>query len=132
MKIPFLLLLVLQTTLVHAQSKKTEIFILSTIHGAHKLNPHYTYDTLFLEKQNQDVLAVEIRQEDIDSSIAYLKDNYPYEMYTCIKQFPETPIFGIDWLGEELEGKSIPENYWSQSSEIKTLQRQLNQDSLML
>lgn len=87
MKTLSLLLLLLQTAVVHAQSKKTEISILSTIHGAHKVNPNYSYDSLFrfLEIQNPDVLAVEIRQEDMDSSTAYLEQNYPFEMYACIE-----------------------------------------------
>lgn len=117
-----------------AQEKKSEVLIISTIHGAHNTNPSYSYDSLFvfIEKYNPDVIAVEIRKEDIDSSISYLKSNYPYEMYECIKKYPSKDVLGFDWLGDDIQGKAIPDNYWKDISAIKKLQHKLNKDSTLL
>jgi hypothetical protein len=117
-----------------AQEKISEVLIISTIHGAHNSNPNYSYDSLFvfIEKYNPDVIGVEIRHEDIDSSISYLKSNYPFEMYECLKKYPTKHVSGFDWLGNELEGKAIPKNYWKDISIIKQLQHKLNTDSILL
>lgn len=117
-----------------SQEKINEVILISTIHGAHKTNPNYSYDSLFkfIEKFNPDVIGIEIRAEDMDSSITYLKVNYPFEMYVCIDKYHSKNVMGFDWLGTELQGKPIPENYWKDSSEIKKLQRKLNSDSIIL
>lgn len=119
---------------VVSQEKINEVVIISTIHGAHKTNPNYSYDSLFkfIEQFNPDIIGVEIREEDIDSSVTYLKNNYPFEMNESIKKYPSKKVFGFDWLGMELEGKAIPENYWKDSSAIKKLQKKLNADSTIL
>lgn len=132
--IVILSLLIYQLISGISQEKKSEVVIISTIHGAHKTNPNYSYDSLykFIDKFNPDVIGVEIRNEDIDSSFTYLKNNYPYEMYACIKKYPSKNVLGFDWLGKELEGKAIPENYWKDISAIKKLQQKLNTDSTIL
>lgn len=116
-----------------SQEKMSEVAIISTIHGAHKINPNYSYDSLFnfVEKYNPDIIGVEIRKEDIDSSFSYLQNNYPFEMYESIKKYPTKKVVGFDWLGLELEGKAITENYWKEISAIKKFQRKLNQDSII-
>lgn len=117
-----------------AQSGKSEILIITTIHGAHKINPNYTYDSLFafIEKYNPEIVGVEVRNEDMDSSVSYLKANYPYEMYDCISRFSLKKVVGFDWLGDDLAGRAIPTNYWKESSDIKRLQQKLSADSAML
>ncbi len=44
-----------------SQEKMSEVAIISTIHGAHKINPNYSYDSLFnfVEKYNPDIIGVE-------------------------------------------------------------------------
>ena len=117
-----------------SQEKISEVLIISTVHGAHKTNPNYSYDSLFkfIEKFNPEIIGVEVREEDIDSSFTYLKNNYPYEMYECIKKYPSKSVLGFDWLGNELNGKAIPENYWKDISAVKKLQTQLNTDTTIL
>lgn len=117
-----------------AQEHKSEVLILSTIHGAHKSNPNYSYASLFtfIEEYQPDVIGVEIRSEDIDSSFLYLQKNYPFEMYECLRKYPSKKVLGFDWLAADLEGRAIPENYWSEMSAIKQLQRKLQQDSAMI
>lgn len=85
------------------------IAIISTIQGAHKTNPNYSYDSLFLfiERYNPDIIGVEIRSEDLDSSTTYLRKNYPFEIYECFRKYPEKTIVGFDWLGNDLEGRAI-------------------------
>lgn len=118
---------------VMAQTIKSQVIIISTIHGAHKVNPNYSYDSLyvFIEKFNPDIIGVEIRKEDIDSSASYLKNNYPFEMYECITKYSSKKIFGFDWLGDDIAGKAIPENYWKEKSIIKKLQQKLSNDSIL-
>ena len=119
---------------IQAQSEKSEVIIISTIHSAHKINPNYSYDSLFafIEKFDPEVIGIEIRKEDIDSSQDYLKRNYPYEMYECISKYSSKEVVGLDWLGEDIKGKAIPENYWNEESQIKGLQQKLSADSVML
>lgn len=116
-----------------AQTIKSEVLIISTIHGAHKVNPNYSYDSLFafIEKYDPDIIGVEIRKEDIDSSASYLKSSYPYEMYACITRYFSKKVLGFDWLGDEIAGKAIPENYWKERSIIKKLQQKLSGDSII-
>lgn len=129
-----LLLLFLPTIPVLAQQSKTNVIIISSIHGAHKVNPNYPYDSLFafIDRQNPDIIGIEIRAEDIDSSISYLKRNYPYEMYECITKYTQKKVVGFDWLGDDLSGRSIPENYWKENSTIKKLQQKLSADSFLI
>jgi hypothetical protein len=116
-----------------AQTIKSEVLIISTIHGAHKVNSNYSYDSLFefIEKYNPDIIGVEIRKEDIDSSASYLKSNYPYEMYECITKYSSKKVLGFDWLGDDITGEAIPENYWKEKSIIKKLQHKLSGDSIL-
>ena len=108
--------------------------VVGTIHGAHTMNPNYTYDSLFnfIEKYNPDIIGVEIRKEDMDSSVTYLKSNYPFEMYECISRYPEKVVLGFDWLGDDIAGKAIPGNYWKEISPVKKLEQQLFADTVML
>jgi hypothetical protein len=101
---------------------------------AHKSNPNYSYASLFtfIEEYEPDVIGVEIRSEDIDSSYRYLQRNYPFEMYECLSKYTSKKVSGVDWLATDLEGKAIPENYWSEMSAIKQLQRKLQRDSAMI
>ncbi len=116
-----------------SQERMSEVVIISTIHKAHELNPNYSYDSLFkyIEKYNPEVIGIEIRKEDIDSSVAYLKNYYPFEMYESIKKYPTKEVLGFDWLGSYLEGKPITENNWKEISSLKKLQAKFNQDSII-
>lgn len=129
----FLVFFLSITIFSKAQEQKTQVYICSSIHKAHTLNLNYTYENLFqyMDSINPDVIGVEIRNEDIDSSTTYLSGNYPFEMYEVIKKFRTKKIVGIDWLGSDIENKSIPKNYWKEISSVKKVQAKLNQDSLI-
>lgn len=126
------IILSLFSLLVWSQNNKTEVILCSTIHKAHTKNPNYSYNDLFsyIKRYNPDVIGVEIRENDIDSSTTYLKDLYPFEMYEAIHRFKTKKVVGFDWLGDELEGKAVPKNYWSEISSIKKIQKKLNSDSI--
>lgn len=129
-----LFLLIFPWISVVSQEKISEVLIISTIHGAHKVNPKYSYDSLFkfIDKFNPDVIGVEVRNEDIAASVSYLKNNYPYEMYHCVEKYSTKKVLGIDWLGADLEGRAVPENYWKDNSAIKKLQQKINLDTLLI
>jgi hypothetical protein len=102
-----------------------------TLHGIHKTNKLYTYDSLrqIIARMHPEVICVEMRSIDVSSDTSYLKKNYPYEMWMVRYWFPNAIIKGFDWLGEDLEGKPIPTGYWQHQSRIKQLERELNTDS---
>lgn len=116
------------------REKNSNVYFIPTLHGYHKLNTLYNYDTLkaVITRLNPDVIAVEIRQSDIDMDSNYLKKNYPYEMRMMRYWFPSTEVVGFDWLGEDIEGKQIPVNYWKEVSAIKKMEKAFDQDSLMI
>ncbi|HYK54919.1 MAG TPA: hypothetical protein VEV15_00445, partial [Flavisolibacter sp.] len=62
---------------------QTKVCLIPTLHGLHKTNKLYNYDSLkaTVARLHPDVIAVEIRAEDVASDTAYLKKNYPYEMW---------------------------------------------------
>ena len=102
------------------------------LHGMHKTNLFYTYDSVktIVERTGADVIAVEIRPEDMGRDSHYLKKNYPYEMWMMPHWFAQKTVAGFDWLGEDIEGKPIPEAYWQQGSQAKRLQSLLAKDSV--
>lgn len=115
-----------------SQMKENLVYFIPTLHNFHRINKNYSYDSLvaYIKKVNPEIIAVEIRPEDIDCDTIYLKNNYPLEMRQMKYWFPKTKIVGFDWLGDELSGKMIPDNYWKNISEIKKLERELKQDSV--
>ncbi|HYH14474.1 MAG TPA: hypothetical protein VD794_04615 [Flavisolibacter sp.] len=115
-----------------AAFSQTTIYLIPALHSMHKTNVRYNYDSVrtTIQRINPDVIAVEIRNEDINADTAYLKQNYPYEMWMMRYWLPSTPIEGFDWLGAELEGKPIPARYWQDHSRIKALQKLLQLDTL--
>ena len=129
----FILFLIFPIMAVTAQTSKSEVMIISTIHGAHKVNPKYSYEALFafIDQYQPDVIGVELREEDRDSSVSYLKKNYPYEMYECLTRYASKKVVDFDWLGDDLTDKALPENYWKENSIIKKLQQKLAEDSLI-
>jgi hypothetical protein len=118
--------------LMGAAFAQGRVYVLPVLHGLHKTNPEYTYDSVraIVARLKPDVIAVEIRSEDITSDTAYLKQNYPQEMWMMRYWFPSSTIAGFDWLGAELEGKPIPDRYWKDHSRIRALQTLLNTDTV--
>lgn len=128
--IPFILLF-LMLVMYSCSKPNTEVVICSSIHGLHKENSNYTYEDLydFVDTYDPDLIGVEIREQDIDSTRNYLKKFYPLEMYEIISKYNSKTILGVDWLGSSIEKKTIPDNYFETLDIIK-LQKLSNKDSL--
>ena len=109
-----------------------QIRLIPTIHGLHKTNEQYNYDSLklILKSFQPDIILVEIRDEDKDADSAYLAANYPFEMRMMRTWFPNTELRGFDWLGDDIEGKTIPANYWKTISPIKQWEKALQADTV--
>lgn len=110
-----------------------KVYLLPTLHRLHGVNTAYNYDTLraVITRLQPEVIAVELRPEDIGADTAYLKGNYPYEMWIAPYWAPQSRLQGIDWLGADIEGKPIPAKYWQEGSALKTVERQLAGDAAM-
>ena len=125
------LLFVAALFLVATAFAQGKVYIVPVLHGMHQANPEYTYDSVraIVGRLNPDVIAVEIRAEDLTADTAYLKQNYPLEMWMMRYWFPSATLAGFDWLGTELGGRPIPERYWKDHSRIKALQALLKTDT---
>lgn len=126
------LLLISLLGLVCCQPAREEVYFIPTLHGLHKTNEKYNYDSLrqLIARIDPAVIAVEIRPEDIGRDTTYLGKNYPYEMWKMQSWFPQAKIVGFDWLGGDIENLPIPENYWQELAEVKKRERELAKDSV--
>ncbi len=112
---------------------QTKVVLIPTLHAMHASNPRYNYDSIqtLINRLDPDVVAVEIRSEDINTDTVYLKANYPFEMRMVQQWFPGKRVEGFDWLGADLEGRKVPARYWKDSSRIKALEQLMAMDSAM-
>lgn len=115
-----------------ASAQQSSVYIIPTLHGLHKTNPKYNYESLkkMVDSLDPDIIAVEMRQFDVAMDSVYLGANYPFEMRMMRYWFPGKKIVGFDWLGEDIEEKLIPKNYWKSVSRIKQYESELDADSL--
>lgn len=100
----------------------TEVCILGVMHGLHKENNVYSYDDIFgvINKFSPEVIAVEIRPEDIGESVQYLEKFYPYEMVqTKIRYKNKCKLYGFDWFEEAVEGKLLWDDYFNSFDKVK-------------
>jgi hypothetical protein len=119
-------------TAQHRAPQGGSFMMIPALHGLHKVNKSYSYDSVkaIIARFSPDIIAVEIRAEDIDSDSTYLLNNYPLEMVMMKYWFPRCNVVGFDWLGTDLEGRPIPHDYWTSKSKIKQLERALDKDTL--
>lgn len=100
------------------------VMVIPSVHKLMLSNPHYSYARLYdiVASFHPDVVGVEIRQEDLARAGDYLKRNYPREMVELAGAY-RGRVFGFDWLGDELAGMPIPDDWWAKRSRIKQLER---------
>lgn len=112
---------------------RNNILLVPSLHGLHQTNKRYNYDSLqrIIRRFRPDIIAVEIRNEDLDADTFYLQKNYPAEMYRMRYWFPKTLILGIDWVGADIEGRAIPDRYWKEISLIRQYEKLLREDTAM-
>lgn len=114
------------------ENKNTEIMILGTLHGLHRNNEAYSFDDIFriIEEFNPDAAAVEIRSEDIDQPKEYISKYYPYEMIeTKFRYSSRIPVYGFDWLGDEIKNRPIPDGYFK-TLPAKILESEFDADTV--
>ncbi len=112
---------------------QNSVYLIPTLHQLHQTNTHYNYDSLraIVARLKPEVIAVQIRNEDIREDSAYLKRHYAYEMWMTRYWFPDTELRGFDWLGNDIAGKRIPDNYWRDQSPVKRMEILLSIDTTM-
>jgi len=101
-----------------------DVMVIPSIHKRLAENSGYTYAILYslVAEFRPDLVGVEIRQEDLGRPDDYLHHNYPEEMVALARIYGSR-AFGFDWLGEELKGRAIPDDWWTRQSPIKQLER---------
>lgn len=108
----------------------TQALVIATIHGAHRGHAGYSYARLYetVAAFAPDVVAVEVRPEDMGADPAYLARNYPREMLELAARYAPGSV-GIDWLGDDLAGRAIPDDWWTAKSWVKALERRQARDA---
>lgn len=92
------------------QNTLENIKILGTIHKLHNENLNYTFNHIreAIMEFEPDIIAIEIRNRDINEKNEYLIDYYPPEMIQIKKEFENRiAVVGFDWRGEDLENEPI-------------------------
>ncbi len=94
-------------------AQKTDLLILPTIHSGHKKNVNYTFENVsnIIKNFKPDIIAVEIRPEDMDQDTVYLKQFYQPEMIMAKNAFPGVRKVGIDFMGNDMVGKHLPASF---------------------
>ncbi|MCT2558074.1 hypothetical protein N0B51_03670 [Tsuneonella sp. YG55] len=112
---------------------QAEVMVVATLHSGHRANPRYSYEDLYaiVRAFAPHAIGIEMRDEDLGREAGYLAANYPLEMRTLARQYPNITV-GIDWLGTDLDGRPIPQGYWRDQSVIKRLERELDADKAVV
>ncbi|MBU8883972.1 hypothetical protein KSK37_12825 [Kaistella sp. DKR-2] len=85
--------------LLHSCKTNTRsVYMRPTLHTLHQVNSQYSYIQLrqTVAALKPDLIAVEIRSEDLMQDSLYLKKNYPYEMWMMKQWFPAVQTAGFD------------------------------------
>lgn len=130
--LPILLMSAFASAAEETPEAGTEVLIVSSLHSAHRDHASFDYDDLYqlISDFGPDFVGVEIRPEDIGRSRDYLSRSYPREMIELALRY-EDRTFGVDWLGQRIEGAPIPESYFSSLPAI-TLSAGLENDEDMM
>ncbi|MDP3470101.1 MAG: hypothetical protein Q8S11_17295 [Daejeonella sp.] len=119
-------------------AQKTELLILPTIHAGHKRNVSYNFDHVrnIIKNFKPDIIALEIRPEDLDQDTSYLHKFYNPEMVMFRNEFPEAKKAGIDFMGADVAGKPLPDNFLKDSlnefGKFRLMNQKLMRDSAIV
>lgn len=136
LKTILLALLFISTNSIFAQ--KTELLILPTIHGGHKKNVNYTFDHVrnIIRNFNPDIIAVEIRPEDMNQDTTYLMAFFNPEMIMFKNEFPKAKKYGIDFMGSDVAGKPLPSDFMKDTigefGRFRAMNQKLMRDSAIV
>ena len=117
-----------------AVNSQDNVYFIPTLHRIHQKNQFYNYDTLLsiVQRIHPDVIAVEVRQVDMDEDTSFLAKNYPHEFVMMKKYFPDKKIVGFDWWGEDIENTKtadLPKDYFENMPRTRQ-QKLLDKDSI--
>lgn len=130
--------LVILCTILYSNTlfaQKTTLLLLPTVHTAHKTNPKYSFANVFkiIENFKPDIIAVEIRPEDMDMDTTYLKLFYQPEMIMVKNAFPGIPKYGIDDQGKDQWGKHLSVDFKKDTTtdlaKSGAISRKMNRDT---
>lgn len=109
----------------NSASSRAVVMVIPSMHGLHATSSYYRYEDLYaaVARFEPDRIGVEIRQEDLGRDDEYLKRNYPAEMIHLARAYADR-VFGFDWLGDDLAGQAVPDDWWQVRSPIKKLERE--------
>lgn len=119
-------------------AQKTELLILPTIHAGHKKNVSYNFNHLrnIIKNFKPDIIALEIRPEDLNQDTIYLHKFYNPEMIMFLNEFPEAKKAGIDFMGADVAGKPLPENFLKDTvnefGKFRLMNQKLMRDSVIV
>jgi len=119
-------------------AQKTEVLILPTIHGGHKKNVNYNFQHIrrIIENFKPDIIAVEIRPEDMNRDTNYLNPLYNPEMIMFKNEFPEAVKAGIDFMGADFEGKPLPSDFMKETigefGKFRAMNQKIMKDSTIV
>lgn len=133
-------LLVLFTFLFNTTlfAQQTQLLLLPTIHTLHQKNNRYSFENIFkiIENYKPDIIAVEIRPEDMQQDTAYLKMFYQPEMILMKNNFPDIQKAGIDDFGSDVRGKLLTADFLkdttTQMGRFRVLNRRMNKDTAIV
>lgn len=105
-------------------TSESEVYFIPTIHKFHKSNQKYSYESLcaIVQKINPDIIAVEIRDIDINEDTTVLNKTYPHEFVMMKRYFPTKKIVGFDWWSKDIEtikASDLPQNYFQNTAKAK-------------
>lgn len=115
----------------------TEVLVLPTLHGAHEVNPNYTYADLqkLVKAYNPDIIGVEIRPIDITKESDSLDVFYPIEMIRVRDSFPGK-VTGIDYYNDETENEPVSKKIFTDSTtqmgKMKMLINNMQKDTVFV
>lgn len=113
-------------------ASRTQVLVIASMHRLHATDPNFSFDRLYalVADFKPDVVGVELRPEDVRGADAYLEKSYPPEMIELRNRYSDR-VVGFDWLGPEIAGKLIPDDWWAHGSKVKAIERAMDADPKM-
>lgn len=109
-----------------------EVLVLPAVHGAHEVNPHYTYGDLMqiVKDFDPDIIGVELRPEDLQLHSDSLDLFYPLEMIMVRDSFPQK-VKGIDFYSHGTRDLVVSRKMFSDTTSELYHLKKLSQDMVL-
>lgn len=96
-----------------SETSKENLKIIGTVHikDEKKLDKMMMFFEEEIKSYRPDIIAIELREQDINENNEYLKNYYPLELIGLKEKYENIiKIHGFDWRGANMENKRI--EYW--------------------